>query len=100
MATAENKHMRSIPANNVRFFYETDDSGNKILRHILVGSARNILQMPADGITIDTVPPDSVGSGEIKDGSIQSEDLAPEIITTPQEARDIVAAAIARETGE
>lgn len=40
---------------------------------------------------------DSVGSEEIKNGSVQMEDLDPRIMTTPQEARDIVAAAIAKE---
>lgn len=78
MQTADIKNMRSIVANNVRFFYETDKNGNKIIRHILVGSARNILAIPADGITIDTVPSNSVGSEQIVNASVQMEDLSPE----------------------
>ena len=37
---------------------------------------------------------DSVGTDEIKDGSIQTEDIDPTVFTTAQEARDIVARAI------
>lgn len=40
----------------------------------------------------------SVGSEEIKDGSIKMEDLDPSIVTTPAEARQMVADAIAANT--
>lgn len=40
----------------------------------------------------------SVGSEEIKDGSIRMEDLDPSIVTTPAEARQMVADAIAANT--
>lgn len=42
----------------------------------------------------------SVGSEEIKDGSIKMEDLDPNIVTTPTEARQMVADAIAKAEGE
>lgn len=39
----------------------------------------------------------SVGSEEIKDGSIKMEDLDPDIVITPSEARQMVADAIAND---
>ena len=34
---------------------------------------------PADGITIDTVPPDSVGTEQIVDESVTMDDLHPDV---------------------
>ena len=36
--------------------------------------------VPADGVTIDTVPPDSVGTRQIEDGSVLLEDLNKEVL--------------------
>lgn len=47
----------------------------------------------------DTLPEDTVDSKAIKDGSIQMEDLDPAIVTTPTEARQMVADAIANAEG-
>lgn len=71
--------MPSIVSKNTRYYYEIDKDGNKVLRHILIGTPDLILQVPADGVTIDVVPPNSVGTEEIKDQSVQLEDLAPEV---------------------
>lgn len=80
MATkADIKKMPSIVSKNTRYFYEVDKQGNKIIRHILIGSPENILQIPSDGqITIDTLPADSVGSEQIKDETVELRDLSPE----------------------
>ena len=94
-----------LVTSTLHMYYETLDDGTKVLRHIRVNQHK--LQMPADGgVTVDIVTPDGkiadnkVNSRSVEDESLQVVDLAPEAFTTPQEARDIVAAAIAREAGE
>ena len=63
-----------------------------------VGQAASISREEIEAIirSIGITPgPDSVGSKEIKDGSVELADLDPTIITTPEEAREIVAKATA-----
>lgn len=43
----------------------------------------------------ETIPENTVDSAAIQDGTIQMEDLDPNIVTTPEEARRMVADAIA-----
>lgn len=69
----------------MHFYTETKDDGTEVLRHIRVQQKN--FEVPADGVTIDIVPPDSVGpeqikteavgSAQIKDGGVEMEDLAP-----------------------
>ena len=61
----------------LHFYTETADDGTEVLRHIRV--QQRVFNVPADGITIDTVPPDSVGTRQIEDGSVMLEDLNPEV---------------------
>lgn len=93
------KGLPSLPDGNRRIYFRPNDDGSKTLVGEIIPKSRIVIRYPA-GSTIDIIPPNSVGSQEIRDGGVQMEDLNPEIITTPQEARDIVAAAIAREAGE
>lgn len=80
MATKEEiKRMKSIVSKNTRYFYEEDKDGNKVLRHILIGSAENILLVPSDGVTIDVVPENAVGSAQIINDTVEEEDLKPEL---------------------
>ena len=79
----------------MHFYTETKGDGTEVLRHIRVQQKN--FEVPADGVTIDVVPPDSVGTEEIRDGGVHMEDLDPRMMTTTQEARDIVARAIAKE---
>ena len=72
------KQMKSIVSKNARYFYEEDEQGNKVLRHILIGSQANVLTVP-DGVTIDVVPDNSVGTDQIKDGSVKLDDLSEEV---------------------
>ena len=97
--------LKHVIAQQLHIYYETLEDGTNVLRHIRVH--QRTLQMPADGgVTVDIVTPDGkiadnkVNSRSVEDRTLQVEDLAPEAFTTPQEARDIVAAAIAREAGE
>ena len=62
----------------LHFYTERTDDGAEVLRHIRV--QQRIFDVPADGVTIDTVPPDSVGSRQIEDGSVQLEDLNKDVL--------------------
>lgn len=69
------QHFLAYPP--LHFYFEIDKDGNQVLRHIRV-QQRNF-DVPADGITIDTVPPDSVGTEQIIDKSVKMEDLNQEV---------------------
>lgn len=60
----------------LHFYYEVTTDGAEVLRHIRVQQRK--FDVPADGVTIDVVPPDSVGTEQIEDGSVQLQDLTPE----------------------
>lgn len=61
----------------LHFYTERADDGAEVLRHIRV--QQRTFDVPADGVTIDTVPPDSVGSQQIEDGSVMLVDLNSEV---------------------
>lgn len=61
----------------LHFYYEIDKNGKQVLRHIRV--QQRSFEVPADGITIDVVPPDSVGTEQIEDGSIMMDDLNKDV---------------------
>ena len=69
------QHFLAYPP--LHFYYETDEDGNQVLRHIRV--QQRSFEVPADGIIIDTVPPDSVGTEQIIDKSVKLEDLNQEV---------------------
>lgn len=60
----------------LHFYYEVTDDGAEVLRHIRVQQRK--FDVPADGVTIDVVPSDSVGTEQIEDGSVHLQDLSPE----------------------
>jgi len=61
----------------LHFYTETAEDGTEVLRHIRV--QQRTYDVPADGITIDTVPPNSVGTAEIKDGGVEMQDLSQDV---------------------
>lgn len=61
----------------LHFYCEMDEDGTETLRHIRV--QQRTFQVPADGITIDTVPPDSVGTEQIIDEAVEMEDLSKQV---------------------
>jgi len=68
------KGLPSIQEGNQRYYYKTVDGQNKLIGSI-VGKQHLIIRFP-EGSTIDVVPPDSVGSEQIVDGSVQTKDLS------------------------
>lgn len=71
------KGLESIQEGNQRYYYKTVD-GQNLLVGAIVGKRHLVIRFP-EGSTIDVIPKDSVGTDEIKDGSVQQEDLSPEI---------------------
>lgn len=61
----------------LHFYYEVTTDGAEVLRHIRVQQRK--FDVPADGVTIDVVPSNSVGTEQIKDDSVQLQDLSPEV---------------------
>ena len=88
MATPDLTQLKHALVNAPLHFYtEVKDDGTEILRHIRV--QMKVYEVPAEGITVDSLPADIVGAeqiktgavstDEIKDGSIKAEDLADEV---------------------
>ena len=71
------RELDSIQEGNQRYYYKTKDGQNLLIGSI-VGKRHLVIRFP-EGSTIDVIPPSSVGSEEIVDGSVKHEDLDPEI---------------------
>lgn len=73
----EEKKLKYFQYGSVKYFYEEKD-GRKILRQIQVFSKTKELDVEGD-VQIDVIPPNSVDSEAIKNGSIEKEDLNEEV---------------------
>ena len=69
--------LESIQEGNQRYYYKTVDGQHKLIGSI-VGKRHLVIRFP-EGSTIDVVPPNSVGTEQIRDGAVQQEDLNPNI---------------------
>jgi len=70
--------LQHVLANSpIHLYFEKDKDGNDVLRHIRVN--QRTIDVPADGITIDVIPPNSVGTREIEDESVMMDDLHPDV---------------------
>lgn len=67
------KGLESIQEGNQRYYYKQKDGQNLLIGSI-VGKRHLIIRFP-EGSTIDIVPPDSVGTRQIQDDSVEMEDL-------------------------
>ena len=72
------KGLDSIQEGNQRYYYKTEGGQNKLIGSI-VGKRHLVIRFP-EGSTIDVVPPDSVGTDQIIDGAVQTEDISPDAI--------------------
>ena len=71
------KGLDSIQEGNQRYYYKQKD-GQNLLVGCIVGKRHLIIRFP-EGSTIDVVPPDSVGTEQIMDGSVQSQDMSDDV---------------------
>jgi len=71
------KGLESIQEGNQRYYYKTEDGQHKLVGSI-VGKRHLVIRFP-EGSTIDVVPPDSVGSEQIIDGSVRTEDISNDV---------------------
>lgn len=83
------KGLDSIQEGNQRYYYKQKD-GENLLVGCIVGKRHLVIRFP-EGSTIDVVPPDSVGTEEIKDDSVQLEDLNQTVKDTMLTGDDRVA---------
>ena len=76
--------LESIQEGNQRYYYKTVDGQNKLIGSI-VGKRHLVIRFP-EGSTIDVVPPESVGTDQIVDGSVQPQDMSDDVRNrlTPQ----------------
>lgn len=78
------KHL--LVSSTMHLYYERVDGAN-ILRHIRVN--QRTLDVPVDGITIDTLPENSVGTKQIEDGGVQMEDISPDTFASNDKVQDL-----------
>lgn len=74
------KGLESIQEGNQRYYYKQKDGQNLLIGSI-VGKRHIVIRFPA-GSTIDVVPPNSVGTEELKDGGVEMEDLNDDVKDT------------------
>lgn len=66
------KGLDSIQEGNQRYYFKRED-GKNLLYGAIVGKRHMVIRYP-EGSTID-VPPNSVGTEQLKDGAVEMEDL-------------------------
>ena len=72
------KGLPSLPDGNRRIYFRPNDDGSKTLVGEIIPKSRIVIRYPA-GSTIDIIPPDSVGSEQIENESVEMEDLSPRV---------------------
>jgi len=77
------KGLDSILEGNQRYYFERKD-GQNFLRGAIVGNRHLVIRFP-EGSTI-VVPPDSVGTEQIKDGAVEMQDLHEDVKNTVSNA--------------
>lgn len=75
--TTDLSSMKHMLASQLHLYYETQDDGTNVLRHIRVHQ-RNF-EVPSEGISIDSLPDNFIGSEQIKDGTMDMADLSPNV---------------------
>ena len=71
------KGLDSIQEGNQRYYYK-QKGGQNLLIGAIVGKRHLVIRFP-EGSTIDVVPPSSVGTDQIVDGSVQSQDMSDDV---------------------
>jgi hypothetical protein len=75
--TTDISSLKHVLAQQLHLYYEPQDDGTNVLRHIRVH--QRTFNVPSEGITIDTLPDDFIGSEHIKDGTVQEQDLSQQL---------------------
>ena len=77
--------LESIQEGNQRYYFKRED-GKNLLYGAIVGKRHMVIRYP-EGSTID-VPPNSVGTEQLKDGAVEMEDLHNDVQTKLNSAVD------------
>lgn len=89
MAATDTTKLRHALASQLHLYYEPQADGTNVLRHIRVNS--RTYKVPEDGITIDDLPADIIGTEQIKDGAILLDDLNTQVKQQTQQAAQAAA---------
>lgn len=79
-----------ILAHQLHLYYEKQEDGTAVLRHIRANS--HVLEVPSDGITIDTLPPDIVGPEQLQTGSVGTRQIENESVELEDLSEELQAA--------
>lgn len=77
MAQTDLTQLKHTIASQLHLYYEPQPDGTNMLRHIRVN--QRTYNVPSEGITIDDLPGDIIGSEHIKDDSVQERDLSQQL---------------------
>lgn len=69
--------LESIQEGNQRYYFKVKDGQNLLIGSI-VGKRHLIIRFP-EGSTIEVVPPESVGTEQLKNGAVEMEDLHDDV---------------------
>lgn len=72
--TTDISSLKHVLAQQLHLYYEPQADGTNVLRHIRVN--QRTYNVPSDGITIDTLPDDIIGTEQIKNDTVEMEDLS------------------------
>ena len=72
--TTDISSLKHVLAQQLHLYYEPQDDGTNVLRHIRVH--QRTLNVPSEGITIETLPDDFIGTEQIKNDTVEMEDLS------------------------
>ena len=61
----------------IHLYTELQEDGTEVLRHIRVQN--HTYEVPPEGITIDTLPDDSIEGHHIKDGTVEKKDMSSQL---------------------
>lgn len=77
MAQPNLSKLKHTIASQLHLYYETQPDGTNVLHHIRVHQRK--YNVPTDGITIDELPDNIIGTEQIKDGTVQEQDLSQQL---------------------
>jgi len=68
-----------IVSNGSRYYYERQQDGTCLLKAQVFAKSHIVIRFPKGSTIEGEIPADSVGSAQIENGSIQSEDLSDNV---------------------
>jgi len=92
MASTDKTKLIHALASQLHLYYEPQPDGTNVLRHIRANS--RTYKVPDEGITIDDLPADIIGTEQIKNGTILLDDLNQEIKQQTEQTAQVASDAV------